>query len=255
MYFVGIRASWNDMKKSLGNPPSCRSGSEDHLRTVAMNKGIKKTEKGKKLFFYSVSKADVQTLKKDPLMNPLVTYDDGETAKSAWLKVENKYPSRMYVDSDEWRQFKLDVAEALSPFVEIVGEDIKPGKPRKSKLQKNEDKSIVSSRNMLEYILHNEHGLGDDYEIWDEIDDSYDATTATTGWIGDHTISVMRGGKSLLDIFYQRFYKCDKNGDMIDDFVMNNQGVYYHDRDYNCISLNNIQEIKALFEDFRKRLN
>jgi hypothetical protein len=108
----------------------------DTLRSVAMKQGIKKTQLGKKLEFYSVNKEQLDRMldPATPFMlkladgvdfRPLLTVD-GEKMTLGLQTVNTQYGNRM--DSATHRKYLADLFKAVELSVFKVNEDVKPEK-------------------------------------------------------------------------------------------------------------------------------
>ena len=79
-YYIGTRAKWNDIGDVLGRDDVARlnQGLSKSIRTSVMKSGIKKTEQGARLEFYSVSNDEFDKLMKeqDTRVRPLVRVDE-----------------------------------------------------------------------------------------------------------------------------------------------------------------------------------
>jgi hypothetical protein len=110
----------------------------DTLRSVAMKQGIKKTQLGKKLEFYSVNKEQLDRLvdPATPFMlkltdgtdfRPLLTVD-GAKMISGLQTVNSQYGNRM--DSATHRKYLNDLFKAVEDSVFKVNEDVKVEKKK-----------------------------------------------------------------------------------------------------------------------------
>ena len=123
-YYIGTRAKWNDINNVLGqNVPRLNQKLSKSIRTAVMKKGIKKTEQGVRLEFYSVSNGDFDKLikKQNASVRPLVRVDE-ELLNKTLTDVNNKYGGRM--DYDTHRKYEIELAEGFDECVEIIGKDL-----------------------------------------------------------------------------------------------------------------------------------
>jgi hypothetical protein len=124
-YYIGTRAKWNDIGDVLGRDDVARliQGLSKSIRTSVMKSGIKKTEQGARLEFYSVSNDEFDKLMKeqDTRVRPLVRVDE-ELLNKTLTDVNNKYGGRM--DYDTHKKYKIELAEGFDKCVEIIGDDL-----------------------------------------------------------------------------------------------------------------------------------
>ena len=135
-YYIGTRAKWNDIGDVLGRDDVVRlnQGLSKSIRTSVMKSGIKKTEQGARLEFYSVSNDEFDKLMKeqDTRVRPLVRVDE-ELLNKTLTDVNNKYGGRM--DYDTHRKYKIELAEGFDKCVEIIGDDLNTrSKPKQNPL-------------------------------------------------------------------------------------------------------------------------
>ena len=135
-YYIGTRAKWNDIGDVLGRDDVARlnQGLSKSIRTSVMKSGIKKTEQGARLEFYSVSNDEFDKLMKeqDTRVRPLVRVDE-ELLNKTLTDVNNKYGGRM--DYDTHRKYLRELAEGFDKCVEIVGDDLNTrSKPKQNPL-------------------------------------------------------------------------------------------------------------------------
>ena len=118
--YIGIRKD-DELMNGLGFHYHLNEGLQKSLRTTAMSQGIKKTEQGRRLEFYSIGSMDnVKKLKNNKDVNMLV-YVDGTRLNRVLNEVNGKYPSRM--DYDTAKQYKKELAESLGACLQKIGED------------------------------------------------------------------------------------------------------------------------------------
>jgi hypothetical protein len=127
-YYIGTRAKWNDIGDVLGRDDVARlnQGLSKSIRTSVMKSGIKKTEQGARLEFYSVSNDEFDKLMKeqDTRVRPLVRVDE-ELLNKTLTDVNNKYGGRGgSMDYDTHRKYKIKLAEGFDKCVEIIGDDL-----------------------------------------------------------------------------------------------------------------------------------
>ena len=119
--YIGTRIDWNTLNNTLNRSVSrLNQKLTKELRTVAMNKGIKKTEQGKRLDLYSVSQQELDTLMNDSSVRPLVKVD-AQKMSDRLQKVNSSYTRSM--DYDTAKLYRKDLTAALTSSVEVIGED------------------------------------------------------------------------------------------------------------------------------------
>lgn len=126
-YYIGSRYEWKEISALVGRQVSkLNEGLTKHLRTAVLSKGIKKTEQGVRLDFYSVNEKELNLLLNTEA-RPLVKVDE---AKMSLLlnEVNSKVPRRMDYDTAE--KYKRDLAKAFSACVDIIGTDTNERKLR-----------------------------------------------------------------------------------------------------------------------------
>lgn len=84
-----------------------------------MNKGIKKTEQGKKLMFFSVSGSEYQNLLNNEV--DILVKVDGDSLSNKLQEINSNYPRRMSLDLSY--KYKNELEEGLLNSVEVVGKD------------------------------------------------------------------------------------------------------------------------------------
>ena len=134
-YYIGTRAKWDEINNVLGqNVPRLNQKLSKSIRTAVMKKGIKKTEQGVRLEFYSVSNGDFDKLikKQNASVRPLARVDE-ELLTKTLTDVNNKYGGRM--DFHTHRKYLRELAEGFDKCVEIVGDDLNTrSKPKQNPL-------------------------------------------------------------------------------------------------------------------------
>jgi hypothetical protein len=133
-YYIASRNDWGTITKVAGGRVSkLNNRMAETLRSVAMKQGIKKTQLGKKLEFYSVDKEQLDRLvdPTTPFMlkltdgtdfRPLLTVD-GAKMTLGLQTVNNQYGGRM--DSATHRKYLNDLFKAVEDSVFKVNEDVK----------------------------------------------------------------------------------------------------------------------------------
>jgi len=129
-YYIGTRADWSKMNKTLNQSVSrLNERLSQDLRNIALEKGIKKTEQGNKLLFYSVSNSQLDSLMTNNEVRPLLKVDD-ELMSEKLNKVNSSFPRRM--NPNEFSQYKKQLKEAMTDCVEVIGTDTNErAKPKK----------------------------------------------------------------------------------------------------------------------------
>ena len=119
--YIGTRIDWETLNNTLNRSVSrLNQKLTKELRTVALNKGIKKTEQGKRLDLYSVSQQELDTLMNEASVRPLVKVDAKKMSDSL-QKVNASYSGRM--DYDTAKLYKKDLTAALTSSLDVIGED------------------------------------------------------------------------------------------------------------------------------------
>lgn len=119
--YIGTRIDWNTLNDTLNRSVSrLNQKLTEKLRTVAMKKGIKKTEQGNRLDLYSVSQTELDTLMSSPEVRPLVKVDSQKMSE-ALQKVNSSYTGRM--DYATAFNYKKDLEAALTSSLDVIGED------------------------------------------------------------------------------------------------------------------------------------
>ena len=119
--YIGTRIDWETLNNTLNRSVSrLNQKLTKELRTVAMNKGIKKTEQGKRLDLYSVSQTELDTLMSNPKVRPLVKVDSKKMG-DALQKVNSSYSRSM--DYDTAKLYRKDLDAALTSSLDVIGED------------------------------------------------------------------------------------------------------------------------------------
>jgi hypothetical protein len=120
-YYIGTRADWSKMNEALNQSVSrLNERLSQDLRTIALEKGIKKTEQGNKLLFYSVSSSQLSSLMTNNQVRPLIKVDDEVMTKNL-SKVNSSFPGRM--NTNEFSEYKKQLKEAMRDCVEVIGAD------------------------------------------------------------------------------------------------------------------------------------
>jgi len=128
--YIGTSVDWGELNATLNRSVSrLNQKLTKTLRTVAMQKGIKKTEQGQRLDLYSVSQEELNTLMKNETVRPLVKVDS-QKLNEGLQKVNASYPSRM--DYDTSKKYHKDLNEVLTSSLDVIGTDTnKRTKPTK----------------------------------------------------------------------------------------------------------------------------
>jgi hypothetical protein len=119
-YYIGSRYDWEKLNTLLGRSVSKLNESlTKNLRSAALAKGIKKTEQGVRLDFYSVNGNEL-TLLQSTEARPLVKVDASKMT-SLLHEVNTKYQNGM--DWETARKYKIDLANAFTTCIEVIGTD------------------------------------------------------------------------------------------------------------------------------------
>ena len=118
--YVGTREPRSSFQNLLNRDIyHLNEGLSKKLRTSVMKKGIKKTEQGKKLMFFSVSGSEYQNLIENKL-DVLVKVDE-HSLSNKLQEINSKYPRRM--DLNLSQKYKVELEKGFLDSVEVVGED------------------------------------------------------------------------------------------------------------------------------------
>jgi hypothetical protein len=132
-YYIGVREAHYAMAKLLDRRVGkVRGAIVDSIRSACKELGIKKTEQGVKIEFYSVDKDTLDDLldpawlamnkiSSDQGCKPLVTVDKQVLTKNLH-RVNSKYSNRM--PKEEYRKYKAELATALTNSINVVGKDL-----------------------------------------------------------------------------------------------------------------------------------
>ena len=118
--YIGIRKN-DELMNELGFPYHLNEGLQKHLRTTAMNQGIKKTEQGQRLEFYSIGSMDnVKKLQQNKDLNLLV-FVDGNVLSQTLKTINSKYGSRMTYE--QHKEYKKELSEGFRVCLQKIGQD------------------------------------------------------------------------------------------------------------------------------------
>jgi hypothetical protein len=119
-YYIGSRYDWSKLNTLLERSVSKLNESlTKNLRTAALAKGIKKTEQGVRLDFYSVNGNELALLQSTDA-RPLVKVDAGKMTLSL-NEVNSKYQQRM--DWSTAQKYKMDLGNAFAKCIDVIGTD------------------------------------------------------------------------------------------------------------------------------------
>jgi hypothetical protein len=120
-FYIGTRADWSEMNNAVNHSVSrLNEKMSKTLRDIALQKGIKKTEQGAKLLFYSVSQDELDTLMANPSVRPLLKVNQDQMSNSL-NKVNSSYPRRM--DTNLFAKYQAELNKAMFDCVEVIGTD------------------------------------------------------------------------------------------------------------------------------------
>ena len=171
-YYIGVRSDYSTMGKLLErNMSRLNQKMADNLRTTAMRKGIKKTEQGERLEFFSVDKQEMDNLldadwramaklATASTCRPLVKVD-AEVFSNELQRVNSKPAYQGGMAYDVYNKYKADLAKAFDKCVEVVGADLNT---RKAKPKVPDNPFKVGS-----YLPFQEYG-----HIWNTNKEDYD---------------------------------------------------------------------------------
>lgn len=118
--YVGTRIEHSEIDKLMGISISRMNEKlSKNLRSSVMNKGIKKTEQGKKLLFYSVDESIYQQLESSGI--DILVKVDGDELSKRLREVNSRYPRRM--DYTTSKKYKKELEKEFENSVEVVGKD------------------------------------------------------------------------------------------------------------------------------------
>ena len=119
--YIGTRADWSLMNDEVSRSVSkLNERLSTDLRSIAMEKGIKKTEQGQKLLFYNVSQNELNILMANPSVRPLIKVD-AELMSKAIQSVNSNFPSRM--TPDIFSKYQKQLKSSMVNCVEVIGTD------------------------------------------------------------------------------------------------------------------------------------
>lgn len=140
-FYIGSRNGWDTIQKVAGGRvPKLNQKMAETLRKVAMKQGIKKSQKGQKLEFYSVNKEQLDRML-DPAtafmlklgegadFRPLVTVD-GDKMTLAVRKVNSQPEYGRGMDYETHQKYLADLLKAVEDSVYKVNEDVKTEKKK-----------------------------------------------------------------------------------------------------------------------------
>lgn len=120
-FYIGTRADWSLMNKEVSRSVSkLNERLSTDLRSIAMGKGIKKTEQGQKLLFFNVSQDELSILMANPSVRPLLKVD-AELMSKAIQNVNSSFPSRM--TPDIFSKYQKELKSSMVNCVEVIGTD------------------------------------------------------------------------------------------------------------------------------------
>lgn len=130
--YIGNRLSAEEMSKVLNkNATRLNNSLSENLRSIALSKGIAKTQRGAKLMFYKVTKDEYEnlvnetaqtfvTLKTGVFWRPLIAVDS-DALTEAMKRVNANYPRRM--DLKTHSKYLKELKEAMDVAVVKINED------------------------------------------------------------------------------------------------------------------------------------
>lgn len=140
-YYIASRNGWDTITKVAGGRVGkLNNKMADTLRSVAMKQGIKKTQLGKKLEFYSVNKEQLDRmldpatpfmlkLTEDADFRPLLTVDGAKMTLG--IRTVNSQPEYgRGMDYTTHKKYLKDLFKAVEDSVFKVNEDVKIAKDR-----------------------------------------------------------------------------------------------------------------------------
>ncbi|MBW8245181.1 hypothetical protein K1F50_20420 [Muricauda oceani] len=242
-------------------------GLSKKLRTSVMKKGIKKTEQGKKLMFFSVGGSEYQTLM-DNNIDILVKVDE-DSLSNKLQEINSNYPRRM--DWDLSKKYKIELESGLLDCVEVVGKDKnirkKPtrnnnyinGNTKLGKLIYNTDgyqRCLGELSNFFNYIFYKGYVIDFSYTI-DHSNIDYESYK----WNKQKEIS-----KEVFEKYqdcYRLLTKWSKLGgygemrihlyEINGEFSLSNG--YSYDGFSNDVEITTIKHIKDLYDEYLKQYN
>ena len=132
-YMIGSRLTYSQMDKVIPRVRHMNQGMAKTLRKAAMDNGIKQTEQGCRLEFYTVSGEELDTLKhptndaflaltKDITVRPLVQFDkDKFSIKLDEINSKPEYQGGMAYEVH--RKYEKELRKAMAELCEVIGTD------------------------------------------------------------------------------------------------------------------------------------
>jgi hypothetical protein len=177
--YVGTRASFNEMIDLLDNRSVRRlnQGACKHLRKAANSVGIKQTEQGKRLEFYSVTQDEyddyfeksaqlIATLKSDGSVRPLIKMYESDLSKIFdTVNSKDKYKGGM--DYKTASEYKEELVKEMCKKIERIGDDLNTRK-KVDKVPENPYKvgDIIGSHTHPYGWYHNENVMVKKDDKW-----------------------------------------------------------------------------------------
>ena len=129
--YIGVRLSFEEIRTLLNRSVSRLNNSmSEHIRSVALERGLNKTLRGRRLEFYVVTEEEYNKLispkmktwagLKNVDFRPLICVDRSQSQQVV-ANVNSQYPSRM--NSELFRKYQKQMREELSLCVEILDND------------------------------------------------------------------------------------------------------------------------------------
>lgn len=144
-FYIANRLGFNEMSKVVPKAFRLNQSMSNTLRSIAMDLGIQKSQKGKRLEFYRVTEEELKSLTapstatllalKDNIeWRPLLAVDQEVMSKNIET-VNAQYPRRM--DNATHRKYLADLKAAVATAVVKLNEDKKLARPKKAALGDN----------------------------------------------------------------------------------------------------------------------
>lgn len=118
--YVGTREPQSKFQNILNRDIyHLNEGLSKNLRTSVMKKGIKKTEQGKKLMFFSVYSSELQNLLNNGL--EILVKVDGDYLSNKLQEINSNFPQKMSYDLS--LKYKTELEKGFLDSIEVVGKD------------------------------------------------------------------------------------------------------------------------------------
>ena len=264
--YLGTRETRSKFQTILNrNVYNLNEGLSKNLRTSVMKKGIKKTEQGKKLMFFSVNGSEFQTLLDNGL--EILVKVDGDSLSNKLQEINSNYPNRM--NNEISQKYKCDLERGFLDSVEVIGKDkntkkksIKSnylnGNTKLGKLIYQTDGykwDLGEVEEFFNYIFHNGYVVGfsyrDDPQSHQLKEYDWDNTTQIKNEVFkeyQESYRYLTKWSNLRGYGEMRIHLSESNG----KFSISNG--FSHDGFSNDVRITTIKNIKELFEEYENEI-